>query len=172
MYWHMLRTVNSTQEQRYRTSLANGVCQSFCQFCPFAGSSNPPCMPQMFFLVTPTDRNLLAVKKRKKALLSPRSSVQSLVCTQQMQKQVHLLVAPFATWTWRDWRVRLVWLGLYTQCWMEERESQLFMNSRKVCVSLTNTKPTELPLTSTGKPCQALKAGIDSSRKYDKKEQK
>lgn len=65
--------------------------------------------------------------------------------------------------------MRLVWLGLYTQCWMEERESQLFMNSRKVCVSLTNTKPTELPLASTGKLCQALKAAIDSSRKYEKR---
>lgn len=131
MYWHMLRIVNSTHRQRHRTSSANGVCQSFCQFCPLCRLLQPPCMPQMFFLVTPTDRNLLAEKK--KALLSLRSGVQSLVCTQQMQKQVHLLVAPFATWTWRDWRVRLVWLGLYTQCWMRsERASCLWTQEKRV----------------------------------------
>lgn len=48
----------------------------------------------------------------------------------------------------------------------EERESQLFMNSRKACVSLKNTK---VPLISTGKMCQALKASINNSGKYEKR---
>lgn len=43
-----------------------------------------PCMPQMFFLVAPTDRNLLA---RRKARSSPgERSTKPPVCTQQMQK--------------------------------------------------------------------------------------
>lgn len=49
-----------------------------------------PCMPQMFFLVAPTDRNLLA---RRKTRSSPgERSTKPPVCTQQMQKP-----SPYAT---------------------------------------------------------------------------
>lgn len=72
------------------TFRANGVCQSFSQFfysllfLSSFPSLSLPCMPQMFFLVAPTDRNLLA---RRKARSSPgEKSTKPPVCAQQMQK--------------------------------------------------------------------------------------
>ena len=51
---------------------------------PLLSSVSLPCMPQMFFLVAPTDRNLLA---RRKARSSPgERSTKPPVCIQQMQK--------------------------------------------------------------------------------------
>ena len=70
------------------TFRANGVCQCFCQIfflsLSLLSPVSLPCMPQMFSLVAPTDRNLLA---RRKARSSPgERSTKPPVCTQQMQK--------------------------------------------------------------------------------------
>lgn len=63
---------------------ANALVNFFSLSLSLLSPVSLPCMPQMFSLVAPTDRNLLA---RRKARSSPgERSTKPPVCTQQMQK--------------------------------------------------------------------------------------
>lgn len=67
MYWHMLRTVNNTHRQRHRTSLANGVCQSFCQFCPLCWLLQPPLHATDVFLSHSNRQESTCIEKKNPA---------------------------------------------------------------------------------------------------------